>query len=70
MENLEEQNRILTEMVDLYKQLISSHERTIAMQETELEVKTKLIDDYEKRFVLMKLTIEAYNNDPITKMRL
>ena len=41
MENLEEQNRILTEMVDLYKQLISSHERTIAMQETELEVKTK-----------------------------
>lgn len=65
MENLEEQNRILTEMVDLYKQLISSHERTIAMQETELEVKTKLIDDYEKRFVLMKLTIEAYN-----KMRL
>lgn len=61
MENLEEQNRILTEMIDLYKQLISSHERTIAMQETELEVKTKLIDDYEKRFVLMKLTIEAYN---------
>ena len=65
MENLEEQNRILTEMIDLYKQLISSHERTIAIQETELEVKTKLINDYEKRFVLMKLTIEAYN-----KMRL
>lgn len=60
MENLEEQNRLLTEMVSIYKQLISSYERTIAMQETEIETKTKLIDDYEIRFLKMALALEAY----------
>lgn len=70
MENLEQQNRILTEMVDLYKQLLASHERTNAAQEIEIVRQAKLIDDYEIRFLKMTLALEAYYRDPITKTRL